>query len=188
MARRFLDDIRADITADLADNSTGDISPADIRLNLIDMCDSLASDEAGLASSVETTGIALTGTFANLATVYSSGTGDDGDFLNVNVGNGTVTGTATAGFSYQLLGTLVIEAGNNEVVELAFGSNGVVVGGVVTIIGDGSNDASRSWAAFIQSAPSSGVFSIMARAQDGSATIDVVSARFVVSILPTNNA
>lgn len=187
MARKFLDTIKDNINSDFLDNTSGLITPEELRDIANDLVDSLKADEAELASSAETTGIALTGTFANLATVYSSGTGDDGDFLNVNFAAGTVTGTATAGFSYQLSGTLVIEATNNEVIELTFGVDGVATGGVVTIVGNGTDDASRHWQSFVRSAPASGVFSIMARAQDGSATIDVVSARFVAAVLPTNN-
>jgi len=188
MARKFLDTIKGAIVSDLLDNNTGLISPKDVRDVLTDMVDSLKEDEAELVSVGETTAVALTGAFVDLTTVYDFGTGDDGDFLNVNAGNGTVTGTSTAGFSYRLSGTIVATASNNEVIELTFGVDGVPTGGIITIEGSGTSDASRHWQSFIRAAPANGVFSIMAAAKDGAATVDIVSARFVVAVLPTNDA
>ena len=151
------------------------------------MLDSTISDEAEIYSTASTDNLSLTGAFVNLSTVYDVGTGDDGDFLNVNEGNGTVIGPSTPGYSYALSGTIVATAANNEVIELTFGVNGVPTGGIITIEGSGRSDASRHWQSFVRSAPADAVFSIMAAAKDGTANIDIVSARFVVDVLPTNN-
>ena len=62
MARRFLDDVRADIQSLLPDNITGEISPADMRTLLTDITDSTIQDECIITGDVGAT-FALTGAF-----------------------------------------------------------------------------------------------------------------------------
>lgn len=187
MTRRFLDDVRTDIATLFGNNITGEISPADLRSVTIDMLDSSIADEAELFSTAETVGLVLDGTFTSLATIYDAEEGDDGNFLNTAFSLGTVTGTGTAGFSYTVRAAITIEAGNNEVIEFSVGINGVADPYFATLVGDGTKDQSVSIGAFDRSAASASVYTLMARAVDGSATVTVSAVRLVVIIQPTNN-
>ena len=77
MARRFLDNIRADVTTLLADNTTGLISAASMRLLFTDTIDSVISDEAGLGFASPVAAVPLTPNYA-LITGYTSVAGDLG--------------------------------------------------------------------------------------------------------------
>lgn len=187
MTRRFLDDIRSDVTTLLADNMAGDISPADMRSIFDDTIDSTIADEGEIFSTASTIGVVLTGTFASLTTIYDVNGGGDGNFLNPAFASGTITGSGTAGFSYTVRAAITIAAGNNEEVEFAIGINGVAEPYFATLVGDGARDQSVSIGAFDRTSSISAVYTLMARAADGAATIDVDAVRLVAVIQPTNN-
>ncbi len=187
MARRFLDDIRTDIANEMADNVLGDITPAIMRARLNDLIDSTIGDEADLFSTSSTAGIVLTGTFASLATIYDAEAGGDGDFLNTAFAAGTITGTSTPGFTYTIAASITVMGANNEEIEFAIGINGVAGDFFATLVGDGLRAYSVSLIGLDRSASASAVYTLMARASDGAATITVDAVRLVVVIQPTNN-
>lgn len=187
MARRFLDDIRDDVTTLFADNISGNISPADLRSVFDDTIDSVIQDEADIFSNAPTVGVVLTGTFAALTTVYDVNGGGDGSFLTPSFSSGTITGSVTQGFSYTIRGAVTIAAGNNEEIEFAIGIDGVAEPFFATAVGDGVRDQSISVGAFDRTAKISAVYTLMARAVDGAATITVDAVRLVAVIQPTNN-
>ena len=188
MSRRFLDDVRSDIISLFPNNSTGQISAQDLRQVTTDMVDSCVSDECAIYSTGTTQGIALTGTFSSFATIYDAQVGGDGNFLKPAFAGGTITGSSTGGFTYRALVHLTVGPGNNERLEFAIGVNGAPAEGFrPDIVGNGADPQTVNVDLLELSARSNAIFTIMARAVDGSATIDVIDARFVVAVMPTNN-
>lgn len=186
MARRFLDDIREDIVTLFADNTGGNISPADLRSVTRDSLDSTVPDEGDIFSTAPTVGVVLTGTYVDLTDIYDGGAGD-GSFIDTDFAAGTITGGAIAGFSYTIRAAITLNASNNEVIEFAIGIDGVAEPYFATITGDGMRDQSVSVGAFDRTSGISTVYTLMARAVDGDATITVDAVRLVLVIQPTNN-
>ena len=192
MTRKFLDDVRTQVDTLLADNNAGDISPLDVRTVLNNIIDSTIQDEAQLASTAAFTPYTLSvGSYAVIggSGVYDTSRGDDGDWLNINLNAGTVTGSATPGYSYTVkAGVTFSGLANNEVVDLAIGVNDTPQGFVTNIVGDGgSRPGSRYWEGGVLTAGTSDVFSIMAQT-DTAGTIQIDAITLTVIVEPTNNA
>jgi hypothetical protein len=186
MTRRFLDDVRANIATLIADNTSGDTSNEDIRVQMLDLLDSAIQDECNISSNTNT-GIVLTGSFQNLTTPYQEQAGGDATFLIPNFGSGTITTNVVPGFSYTMFGQITLEAANNDNIDFVIGINGVPQGYIGSIHGDGSNEVSTALRAFVRAAGISDIITIMALAQDGAAVVDVLSIELVLVIVPTNN-
>ena len=187
MTRRFLDTLRNTANVLLADNTNRDISPSDVRNIIIDTIDSTVQDEGEIFSTSPTAGVVLTGTFSSLTAIYAAGGSDGGGFINTDFAAGTIVGSSTAGFSYTVRAYVTVNTSNNEEVEFAIGIDGVEDPFFATLTGNGTRNQSVSVGAFDRSASSGAVYTLMARAVDGSATITVDSVRLVVVIQPTNN-
>jgi len=193
MARDFIDNIKAAMigSGGIEDNSTGLVSPADVRVILTDMMDSLHDDEATLvATNTATLTVPATWGVIGGAGVYDTSTGDDSagqGFLIVDQTAGTVTGKDTAGYSYKFQCSITVEnATNGKEIDFSIGQNGSPVG-TTSITGAGGNPVSRSWSGFIQTAGISDVFSIIWQDGDGGDSVDITSLSFYVDIKPTNN-
>ncbi len=187
MSRKFLDDIKTDINTLWADNITGNISPADLRGPIIDSIDSLKQDEGQIASTAPTIGLVLTGTFQDLITTYDIESGDDGSFLKTFFASGQIQSSATPGFSYQCVGRVTVEAANNETIEFSVGINSVPIGFIGALTGNANNDLSVDFSHFERAASANDNFTLMARAADGAATIDIQAILMTLIIWPTNN-
>ena len=187
MARRFLDDIRSDIASQFADNSNGNISPADLRSVTVDMLDSSVQDECDIFSTAPTVGLVLNGTFSDLTTIYDGQEGGDGLFLIPSFASGMVAGTSTPGFTYVVIADITVEASNNEEIDFSIGINGVATGFIGSVVGDGMRDQSVRVENLDRTAPASAVYTLMARAADGAATPTIQDVILRVIIVPTNN-
>lgn len=188
MARRFLDDIRADIATLLADNTTGDISPADLRLVMLDIISSTIQDECLIVSTAPTLGISLTDSFSVL-NVFQDSVGGDLEFLKPNVNNGSIVLSATPGWSYNIRAAVSLTANQNELVEFCILRDGVPALHRPDVNGAGGSRA-NSVVIFgsTLSNTANEVIQIGARAVDGSGDIDVQDAILEVTIMPTNNS
>lgn len=188
MARRFLDDIRADIASRIADNDVGAIDAADVRTPLLDMMDSVITDEATLDVDTGKIDLSTTTAWATYAT-YDSSAGDDGDFLKINQGAGTVTGSSTAGFSYLITASMSAIFPPARAMNVSVGVNGNPVGFIAGAPGDGAGDpVTLSTTFFVRSAGSNDVFSLLWQTDQAiTSNVDVPDARLTVVIWPTNN-
>lgn len=191
MSRKFLDTIKTEMETVINDNQTGDVEPADVRGVLGDMIDSLKQDEGTLYSNVDpaATGYAVGANWAVIDEGYAVAEGDDGEFLNLSLPDGTVTTTPTPGYSYTVKAAITLEASNSIPIDLAIGVNGAPSSFVTTVVGDGSGDpVSRYWEAFIKTAGASDAIGILMRHGSGGTTsIDINSIALVAVIEPTNN-
>jgi len=204
MARRFIDDVRAEISASnqlvtdtIYTNDTKEISGDDIQAPMIthgdcmlDLADSCIQDEAQLVGNSEIEDVNLNANWLSLgAGIYTGSSGNDADFLKIDQANGKITTATTAGFSYTIFGQVALQAVLLESIEFAVGFDGVPVGFINPVIGVGTNDGLAGTVRyFSRSTPSDTEITLMLRAPDGSATIDILETiELSVVVLPTNN-
>lgn len=194
MSRRFLDDIKADITSMMADNASGDFTLAMDRAIRNDTIDSTVEDEAAIYTAVPVPGpIATTVAFSSLTTgLYDTAIGDDSaaeGFLNTDEVNGTITGSATPGFTYDLRALLSFTPANGVTCDISIGVDGVEGFHIGSTTGQpGGDPATVSVDRIIKSASASSVFTIMVRTPAGVSSLTIVSAALIAIIKPTHNA
>ena len=186
MARRFLDDIRADIQTEFANNTVGAITAADVRNVLTDIIDSTVQDEGFLYTQTTSAAIPLTGTFQNIDP-WTEELGGDGEFVIPNLSSGNIATGAHGGWSYDLAFELRVTAANNEVFEFTLGRNGVPYGYIASLEGNGADERSVSGSMPIIASVSTEVITLMARAVDGAGNLVIEGGLLGVTVLPTNN-
>lgn len=191
MTRRFLDNVRADIATLLADNTTGDITAPIMQGVLLDMIDSTIQDESAIASNTPSLAVATAIAWQPLTTgIYDVSTGGDATFLILDVINGTVTTSATAGFSYSFEGKVSFtDINSNTPIEFSILKNGVQVGFIAALTGGGgTRPRSTAFSHINLSAGANDVYTIGIQTPNGVSSIDIVSVGLSATILPTNNA
>ena len=194
MSRKFLDTLRAEIAARIYTNSEGKITASNVAETLKDMTDSLAQDEAGLLGDAPVT-MALTDAWQSVsdatvtgAAAYGETIGGDPDFLIVDAAAGTVTGSSTAGFSYECIGAVSLDAATNAVIEAAIGVNGVPGAYVASIVGTGGvRNISVYLSRYNLNSGINDAYSLMLRVESGSGAITLGPRTFGAIVLPTNN-
>jgi hypothetical protein len=191
--RKFLDEIREEIANSVYPNKAGAIKPTPISKFLGDMLDSLAQNEAGMLGSdplsfdIDENWVSISDAVV-AGQAYDQVIGGDNDFLKVSASAGTITGTETAGFSYETLGAITLDAGANKEIEAAIGLDGVPGAYVASVIGTGgARFQSMYLSRYTTAAPANGVFSLMVRAPNGSETISVEARTFGSIVVPTQN-
>jgi len=197
MARKFLDTVRTDIAAKLADNTTGEISALDMREVLRDLLDSTVSDEAAFTNAVTppVLSMALDATWRPLTdanvtggAVFDTVVGGDAEFLRMEPSNSGIRGSATVGWSYNVKGSISIDGATNVAIEIAMGMNGEPGTLVQTVIGtNGVRFTGTYLERYVLSAPADALFQLLVRAPDGPTTASISSRGFGAIILPTNN-
>ena len=188
MSRIFLDDLRAAATALFADNTAGDISPADLRGVMLDTIDSTIEDEGGIYSVTPTLAIPTAVAYAELLNIYTTDVGGDGTFLIPDFTLGTVTTSATAGFSYEVSAQLSFEGANNTQYDFTIMHDGVAVGVGESVTGRGSGrPVGVNITSLSLSTPASAVVTLAVQSPDGVSTIDILKASLFTIIKPTNN-
>lgn len=186
MTRRFLDDVRGDVTALLV--TGGNTTAPQLSGLLIDTIDSSIQDECSIASTAPTANLATTAAFVPLS-VYGEEHGGDGSFLTPSFTNGVVTTSPTAGFTYSISCIVTIEDLQNGIpCEFVVMQNGVPEGLAFALTGDGSNDpVTITIRHLINAAPANAVYSIGIRTPNGANSLDVVAIEMIAIIHPTNN-
>lgn len=208
MARRFLDDIRTDMAQALLDiqatiytNATQDVSGDDVQnaFNILeplwqDMIDSCIQDEAALGGSASmtfslgTTWVPINDALAPPVLAYDTVTGGDADFLKVDQVDGSITTSATPGFSYETIGQISIDASNNTVVEAAILQEGVPLQFIGSIIGTGGIRAQSIYlSTYSLNHTANCKYQLGVRVASGTDTVTVTPRQFGVIIVPTNN-
>lgn len=187
MTRRFLDDIRADITNDLADNIIGSITPTIVRGILNDMIDSTVNDECAIAATALVTGIPLTATFTDLS-VYNLTDGGDGDFLTPNQAGGSIQSKNVAGFTYVATAQFSFTTADGIPIEFIIAQDGVQSGVAAYETGSGGTDpVTVQLTGGNLSTPADAVWTVQARAPEGAATLNIVTGYLALTIKPTQN-
>lgn len=187
MARRFLDDVKSDLSALLV---TGGNTPAPALADLlIDTIDSTVDDESAIFSSGASLGVAISTAWTPITAAYDGQVGGDADFLKTDFAAGTITTTTTAGFTYKTDGFVSFtDLGANVVIEFAILRGGVPVGVIATLTGGGNNRPRiANFSSFDLSNSPDDVYSIGIRTPDGAQSIDILDIALAVTISPTRN-
>lgn len=188
MARRFLDNIRADMA--LLYVPGGGIAAVNEGALMLDMLDSVIQDEAVIASNAASLAVPTTTSYLPLTTdIYDVGVGGDDDFITLDVINGTVTTSSTPGFTYELEGKVSFaDLGSNVKINFSVLVNGVQAGFVAELTGGGgTNPRTASFSHVVLSALADAVFTIGVQTPDVADTIDINSIALSCTIQPTNN-
>ena len=187
MPRKFLDDVRADIQTLIADNTTGEIQPADVRSILTDIVDSTIQDECAISGDTGAT-IALTSAFSPITDGFDTTVGGDGTWLKPNQATGTIVLNVQPGWTYSVLAVVTLQVVQNESLEFCILRDGVAGFFKPTIAGAGvSRPNSVQLIDQILANTSNEEVQIGVRAIDGAASVDIIDVVLEVTVLPTNN-
>jgi hypothetical protein len=187
MTRRFLDDLRSDLSNQL---TTGNATKATELLPLlIDTIDSTIQDECSIFSTSATNNFdTIEDTWVKLDGVFDEQNGGDGVFLKPDLAESEIVSNTIAGYSYEVNAVVSFEGTQNARFDFIILANDVPMGIIGIETGEGNNDpVTSNPRAFIQSAVSNMSFSVAVRNSSSSNDIDIISATLYVNILPTNN-
>jgi hypothetical protein len=193
MTRRFLDDVRADLTALLV--TAGATTALELQPLLIDTIDSSVDDECVVGSTIPAVGIPILVTWTPIVldgvggAVYDTAVGGDATFLKVSIPLGKVTLSTVPGFTYEVEGYINFsDLGSNVAIDFSILVDGVPVGFLASLTGGGSARArSATMKALILSTGADAVIELGVRTPDGAQAIDTSSLGILVTIKPTNN-
>jgi hypothetical protein len=188
MTRRFLDDVRADINAQIITNAAGLITADVLRPLLIDSIDSSVDDEAGIGSITPVIGLAVNDTTWTVIPADEL-RGGDAQFLNVDLPGNQIISAPSAGWTYNITGLVSIIGSNNDVFELGVLFDGAQNGyiGIATTRGPNKPVTVQCYELEL-STPVSTSFQIGMRCVGvANNTVDIGSSASIVTIKPTNN-
>jgi hypothetical protein len=189
MTRRFLDDIKSDISSLMADNVTGDFLLSQDRQIRNDIIDSVIDDECEIFTSTVVSSLTTTTSFVSLTTsIYSGTTGGDATFLKADQVNGVIQSASTAGYTYSATANISFEGTSNIAYEVGIGINGVVSDFVAGTTGQGASDPVHITTRVLDISSSANTdYSIMIRSPEGANSIANLSANLNLTVKPTNN-
>jgi hypothetical protein len=186
MVRRFIDDIKADVDAQIVPNGSGLITADIVRPIMIDTLDSTTEDQAKLRRDAPQLAVPLTTSYTT-PIEFDYEEGGDGNFLIVNRVAGTLTSSATPGFSYGFVLEVTLIGTANVRYDMTALVGGVETGFVASGTGEGLNDPiTLNLTGTSLSTPASGVLQLGLKT-DNADDVDIQSAAMKLDILPTNN-
>jgi len=191
VSRKFLDDIRAEITSQMPDNSVGLVTPAIVRGIMRDIVDSTVEDVAFIyRTGGPATGYARTATAALLPNLF------DADYLASNMDGtttqitaGTITLGTVAGRQYKGTFNITFEGANGTEVQAGLFIGGVLspLWGAAASVPAASRQVTITMPWYINKSVASQVIGPALWLPNGAGTIDVTAVQFSCSIMPTNN-
>jgi hypothetical protein len=189
VSRRFLDDVRADLTGLLVDNVSGNIEASDLLPLLIDLSDSTIEDESAITGPSVGILVNTAVAWAPIGLVYTGETGGDVDFLKLDQAAGTVQGSSTPGYTYSVTGFVSYTDGQaNRQVDLAVLRDGAPVGFIARTAGRGNGrPLTASFAHLNLSSDADAVYQIGIQTPEGVNSIELLDIALGLTIRPTNN-
>jgi len=183
-----MDDVRTDISTLFADNTVGDITPADLRSVMRDVLDSTSQDEANMRGG--DIAQALTPTYLKIPALFDVAEGGDGVFLTQNLIDQSVQTASVAGFSYVLAVQVNCYGANNTPFSLAIFKDGVVFRETFFSTngeqGAGARSLGVALQVYVNASTSDAVYDVRFAAPDTD-TLTISSADILTAVLATNN-
>lgn len=182
MTRKATDTVKSDIAANIEDNITGNIAPADIRTELYDMIDSLRPTEAAIYGMTAPVVLALTPTpvqFTDFAFIATQ----DVTELNPRLATDDIQ-ALVSGFAYDISADVTFEAANNVELDIQVAVNGVLAGTIGSDIGAGVGRKKTipiSWVEFTTTTP---IFTLFLSSPGAGGSITISGAFLRVTLLP----
>lgn len=186
--RKFLDTVRADLTAQLV--TAGETTAPQLNDLLIDLIDSSIEDEGGIFSLTPTNGLAVDLAYTEITSAFTANIGGDGVFIQPDFTIGAVQTSPTAGFSYQILVQLSVEIAKNDRFDFTVMQDGVPIGVGASVTGNGvgtNRPVGVSVTSLVLSSPANAVYTVAVKSPDGASTMNVLKASLFTVIKPTNN-
>ena len=188
-ASAAMDAAQAAIDAAIPDNITGLVTPADVR----DSCNAAveagrtALDSASTITAVMEGGAApataIAATWAPIGSLVPTPKGGQAAVLVIDPG--VDIEAALDGFDYELAAQIVVAAANAAVIQIVIAENGVNIGQVGQLIGDGVNDLRAVTGSAVFNVAAGTKYSLMAQAPAGATVVDILSATLQVRLVPT---
>jgi len=189
-ASAAMDAAQAAIDAAIPDNITGLVTPANVR----DSCN--AAVEAGrvalesastitavMQSTAPALGVNIAATWAPIGTLVPEPKGGQAAVLVIDPG--VDIEAALDGFDYELSAQIVVAGGNSAVIQISLAENGVNIGQIGQLIGDGVHDLRAVTASAVFNVAAGTKFSLMAQAPAGATVVDILSATLQARLVPT---
>jgi hypothetical protein len=180
----------ASIDASIPDNTTGLVTPQDVRDSMQatlqaaqDALDSASTITAVMESSAPSLGVLIAATWAPIGTLVPTPKGGQAAVLTIDPG--VDIEAELDGFDYELSAQIVVAAANTAVIQIVIAENGVNIGQVGQLIGDGANDLRAVTGTAVFNVAAGTKFSLMAQAPAGAVNVDILSATLQVRLVPT---
>lgn len=188
MTRKTLNQVKVDVAALIPDNTTGLVSPADVRAVLIDAIDSL-NTAASIAYGAPNTATAMTATPTRLpATYFPNVFNDDSSILEARAGtDGDIIAHSDVG-QLMLDMNATFHAANGTDVNFYIARNGVVLPPIARGTGTGAGDfqtITMSWLVIDLTLNDS--FTVFAATPGGAASVTIGGCAIKGILLPTMN-
>lgn len=164
MTVKHIAQVKAEISSQIPDNTTGQVTPASVRLVLDDMADSFKDTIAIIDCSNNLVGLNLTVAPLILTGVWNGPTRADAG-MAADATAGTVTAFSEAGYDHSFECVFTLTGVNGADIQATMYVNGVATGATdeVTLRG-ASNPQTLKLSSFWQAASASAVFSIRIKA------------------------
>jgi hypothetical protein len=176
--------LQAEVAALLADNTTGDITPADVRQVFNDMMDTFQPASSGLTGEPPAA-LSMTTTDAKVA-VFDTALSNVGQagVITPNIANDSIA-TSLVGI-HRLDFTTSVEGPNNDDLIFTIYRNGTptVVATEAALRGNGNRVEVTMTFPFTAPGPGPNTFEVRARLRAGAATVTFANTIFVVSYIP----
>lgn len=189
MTRKFLVPLRTEIATLIPDNTTGLVSPADVRTMLTDVLDSAINSDAWYASGTLSAAFPITAVGA-IPPAPSPQSGNEAPTLVVvNPGTRVFTvGAPGVGFSLLVTCNCTVGAANNTDMSLEMFVNGIASIFSAEITGTGvGNPATMSFVGYIAHAVA-GTIDMRLKSLTGNVSVDILNSSMSVVLLPTETA
>lgn len=191
MSLKFIDDISAEIAALLPDNTSGQISPSDVRTVTQDILDSVWQRGGALIGDhiAAPQAQALTATPAPFPALWTSGLTVDSAIVDINPGAGQITLLQT-GFIYEVSVSFACAGPNQADVRAALARNGVPATAIIAETQmTGSGEIKSVIATFPTINNTAGdTLTLLLSTPSGNATINFSQLVFSASLRPTKSA
>lgn len=171
------------------DNTTGLISPADVRTMLLDVLDSAVNNDAWYASGTLAAAVALTAVGIIPPAPSPQSGAEAPTLVAVDAATRVFTvGAPGVGFSLLITCNCTVGALNNTDMSLAMYVNGVESIFSAEVTGTGTtNPATMSFSAYINHAVA-GTIDMRLRSLTGNVSVDILNSSMSVILLPTETA
>jgi hypothetical protein len=176
MTRKYSDTLKAEIEAAIIDNTSQQISAADVRQLLLDIIDSLRPSWAALAgdhtAAPVTFGLTNVWQTINAAGMYTTAGASDADELAALQSTGQLD-VKFGSWNHLIDASMNFEAPNGQEVQFSIAVDGAPVGMIATIDGAGAGRVIEmsDWALVFP--PTSSKVTVMARVPAGTANITI---------------
>lgn len=181
MARKSINELIAQATADIPDNVTGLVSPADVRNLIIDFLNAIAPAYALMSVTGTQQTLGLTPSLVVMATAYDSNPAE----TTTTVPASTIARAERGNSSINL--DCDIEAPTNRFVTFRLYKDGVATGGDVTVNGGGAGNPIAGSFTWLDYADPAATYDIRATCETDGTVVTFANVSVLLQVLPVRS-